>query len=84
VFWFSAATAERAKPPYGRREVFNDYLEMVLQFGYVSLWSDHFPLAPLFSILHNMVRNEKKRNKSSLRSPLLKVHFHLQHFMKPI
>lgn len=29
-----------------------DYLEMVMQFGYVALWSDHFPLAPLFSICH--------------------------------
>lgn len=49
------ASSEREKPPYGSQEIFNDYLEMVLQFGYVSLWSDHFPLAPLLSIVHNLI-----------------------------
>lgn len=30
-------------------------LYAVLQFGYVALWSDYFPLAPLFSIFHNLI-----------------------------
>ena len=35
----ASASSERTKPAYDSYEAFNDYLEMVMQFAYVSLWS---------------------------------------------
>ncbi|KAI9464809.1 DUF590-domain-containing protein [Russula earlei] len=36
-------------------DLFEDYNEMVTQFGYVALWSTIWPLAPLMSLLNNIV-----------------------------
>ena len=41
----ASASSERTKPAYDSYEAFNDYLEMVMQFAYVSLWS-HCELPP--------------------------------------
>ncbi|GBE86287.1 DUF590-domain-containing protein [Sparassis latifolia] len=41
---------EVALPDY---DVFEDYREMVSQFGYVALWSTIWPLAPVMSLLNN-------------------------------
>jgi len=34
---------------------FDEYNEMVLQFGYITLFATAFPLAPLFALLNNLV-----------------------------
>jgi anoctamin-10/anoctamin-7 len=49
----SLAEAEGNKPIYG--STFEDYNEMVIQFGYVILFVSAFPLAPLFALINNLV-----------------------------
>ena len=36
-------------------EVFDEYNEMAIQFGYIVLFGFCFPLAPLFSLLNNVI-----------------------------
>ncbi|TIC12243.1 DUF590-domain-containing protein [Wallemia mellicola] len=42
--------AEVSKEPY---ELFEDYAEMVTQFGYIALWSVAWPLGPLMGLINN-------------------------------
>lgn len=44
--------SEVALPDY---DIFDDYSEMVTQFGVVALWSTIWPLAPLMSLLNNHI-----------------------------
>ena len=44
--------SEVSLPDY---DTFDDYSEMVTQFGYVALWSTIWPLAPLMSLLNNHI-----------------------------
>ncbi|CAK4628933.1 hypothetical protein LEN26_020139 [Aphanomyces euteiches] len=36
-------------------DTFSDYKEMMIQYGYVTLYAPVFPLAPLFALLNNVV-----------------------------
>jgi len=47
----------------GEYEIFDDYLEMVIQFGYVSLFASAFPLAAFLSVLANAVELHSDRFK---------------------
>lgn len=38
----------------GSRGLFNEYLEMVLQYGFVTIFVAAFPLAPLFALINNI------------------------------
>ena len=40
---------------YQYEDTFEDYLEMFIQFGYVTLFSSAFPLAALCAILNNII-----------------------------
>ncbi|EIW72964.1 hypothetical protein TREMEDRAFT_26589 [Tremella mesenterica DSM 1558] len=60
---------ELALPDYS---LFTDYAEMVTQFGYVTIWSIVWPLAPVFALLNNYIE---------LRSDALKI---CKHVRRPI
>ncbi|KAI9440392.1 DUF590-domain-containing protein [Lactarius indigo] len=76
-----AARDEREFLERVRREVslpeydlFDDYNEMVTQFGYVTLWSTIWPLAPVMALLNNVVefRSDAFKLVTHFRRPLPK------------
>ena len=40
---------------WGREGLFKEYLEMVIQFGFITIFVCAFPLAPLFALLNNIL-----------------------------
>ncbi|AWO97765.1 putative anoctamin-1-like [Scophthalmus maximus] len=49
-----------------------EYMEMIIQFGFVSLFVASFPLAPLFALLNNVIeiRLDAKKFVAELRRPV--------------
>ena len=35
--------------------LFDEYLEMVIQYGFITIFVSAFPLAPLFALLNNII-----------------------------
>ncbi|XP_030833298.1 anoctamin-8 isoform X2 [Strongylocentrotus purpuratus] len=52
---FIITQAELESEMRSYEDTFDDYLEMVIQFGYVILFSSAFPLAGLFAVINNTV-----------------------------
>lgn len=57
---------------WGPQSLFYEYLEMVLQFGFVTIFVAAFPLAPLFALLNNMfeIRLDAKKIITAYRRPV--------------
>ncbi|KAB7508056.1 hypothetical protein Anas_01781 [Armadillidium nasatum] len=55
-----------------RRELFAEYLEMILQYGFVTIFVSSFPLAPLFALVNNVfeTRLEAKKFLTYYRRPV--------------
>ena len=53
-------------------DLLDEYLEMVIQYGFVTLFVAAFPLAPFFAWLNNMIEIRVDANKyvTALRRPL--------------
>lgn len=54
------------------RGLFPEYLEMVLQYGFVTIFVSSFPLAPLFALLNNVfeMRLDAKKLLTHFRRPI--------------
>ncbi|XP_076338167.1 anoctamin 1 isoform X2 [Tachypleus tridentatus] len=57
---------------WGSNGLFFEYLEMVLQFGFVTIFVVAFPLAPLFALLNNLfeIRLDARKFITSFRRPV--------------
>ena len=42
--------------------LFDEYLELVIQYGFVTMFSAAFPLAPLFALANNIMEVRVGRN----------------------
>ena len=43
--------------------LFDEYLELVIQYGFVTMFSAAFPLAPLFALANNIMEVGRKEEK---------------------
>ena len=52
--------------------LFYEYLELVLQFGFVTIFVSAFPLAPLFALINNFfeIRFDAKKIITSFKRPV--------------
>lgn len=57
---------------FGPRSLFPEYLEMILQYGFVTIFVAAFPLAPLFALLNNVLemRFDAKKLITCYRRPV--------------
>ncbi|XP_076445347.1 anoctamin-1-like isoform X2 [Babylonia areolata] len=58
--------------PASNTSLFYEYLEMVLQFGFLTIFCAAFPLAPLFALLNNVmeIRVDASKFITQLRRPI--------------
>lgn len=59
-------------PDLGQMGLFNEYLDMIIQFGFVTLFVTAFPLAPVFALVSNIfeIRLRAKKLLLSVRRPV--------------
>ncbi|RXG68772.1 Anoctamin-9 [Armadillidium vulgare] len=57
---------------FNGRELFPEYLEMILQYGFVTIFVSSFPLAPLFALVNNVfeTRLDAKKFLTHYRRPV--------------
>lgn len=58
--------------PWGSRSLFPEYLEMILQYGFVTIFVAAFPLAPFFALINNIfeMRLDAKKLLTHHRRPV--------------
>uniref|UniRef100_A0A8C6UVA6 Anoctamin n=1 Tax=Neogobius melanostomus TaxID=47308 RepID=A0A8C6UVA6_9GOBI len=58
--------------PFGQLGLFDEYLEMVIQFGFITLFVASFPLAPLLALINNIleVRVDAWKLTTQFRRPV--------------
>ncbi|KAM3185213.1 hypothetical protein ACTXT7_006797 [Hymenolepis weldensis] len=58
----------------GSRPLFDEYLEMLIQYGFITMFVPAFPIAPLFALLNNMfeLRTDAKKFLRLMRRPIIK------------
>jgi len=56
---------------FGSRQLFNEYLEMLVQYGFVTIFVAAFPLAPMCALLNNIleIRIDAKKYVRRYRRP---------------
>lgn len=66
--WFSNKLLQE----FGPQGLIAEYMEMVLQFGFITLFTLGFPLAPLFAFLNNVfeIRLDAKKLIKYFRQPI--------------
>jgi hypothetical protein len=52
-----ASNAEKESKLWAFTSTFDDYNEMAIQFGYITLFAAAFPLAPIAALINNVVGN---------------------------
>ena len=64
---------------WGPQSLFYEYLEMVLQFGFVTIFVAAFPLAPLFALINNAleIRLDAMKIITSFRYEVINVCYRL-------
>jgi anoctamin-1 len=57
---------------WGPTSLFYEYLELVIQFGFVTIFVCAFPLAPLFALINNFfeIRLDAKKFITSFKRPV--------------
>ena len=57
---------------WGREGLFYEYLELVIQYGFITVFVCAFPLAPLFALVNNMIelRADAKKLLEKHRRPI--------------
>ncbi|TPP65893.1 Anoctamin [Fasciola gigantica] len=57
----------------GSRPLFNEYLEMMIQYGFITMFVPAFPLAPFFGLLNNIleIRGDAKKFVCQYRRPVI-------------
>lgn len=57
---------------FGSRGLFPEYLEMILQYGFITIFVVAFPLAPLFALINNIfeMRFDAKKLLAHYRRPI--------------
>lgn len=58
--------------PWETPLLFCEYLEIVIQFGFVTIFVSAFPLAPIFALINNTfeIRLDAKKMNNELRRPV--------------
>lgn len=56
----------------GSRPLFEEYLEMMIQFGFITIFVPAFPIAPLFALVNNVMelRTDAKKFLHQFRRPI--------------